>query len=564
MGRGPLRKYWDEDYVRALEAQVQSLLLALEKQQDGSEKETSPPVSLSEQILPESDALHEGLDDAEAAELAEAVPTKGPTVEFRGDLNDTPSTGKGAQSQERSQRAMEELCVMLWRTNVGDGVTIINDPTTGSKYALEAAQEAPPSAPFVPPENVLAYCRQPGLIHEMADTFLQNINKEHQFTQYTNIDFLQRYPYQAPDEAFLHSAIIATGTTFSLRPDAMKIGDTFGQFAESLAFTCCRLAPTVKVIQGLSMMSWRSLALGRDHFGWIFISMAAVASQDALNAFFRSRDNRLHLTGDSTPKPVILFHLAYQMTILITMPPFLRIFATISQASSSSSTATGGQNSEFMLLVLRSLTGAATATSRLVRTYRRAHGFETPPNPVIIHHLLSAAIVHLMNATSWTPALRHQSTYWLRQCLELLRELQIAWPVRAVKSITVIRVLAQRWGVMRALPIEFSYQIEPTAPGADRDYSAAPTLDRSTSDSSTAAANQVGLEYEWDKYGAAPSEAPVDFGTLDMNSFASLGTLDVSGLGVDRNNPVGSVDIFQAFQGLANCEDFNWLSGSSM
>lgn len=217
-----------------------------------------------------------------------------------------------------------------------------------------------------------------------------------------------------------------------------------------------------------------------------------------------------------------------------------------------------------MLLVLRSLTGAATATSRLVRTYRRAHGFETPPNPVIIHHLLSAAIVHLMNATSWTPALRHQSTYWLRQCLELLRELQIAWPVRAVKSITVIRVLAQRWGVMRALPIEFSYQIEPTAPGADRDYNAAPTLDRSTSDSSTAAANQVGLEYEWDKYGAAPSEAPVDFGTLDMNSFASLGTLDVSGLGVDRNNPVGSVDIFQAFQGLANCEDFNWLSGNSM
>ncbi|KAF4917952.1 Nitrogen assimilation transcription factor nit-4 [Colletotrichum viniferum] len=669
------RKYWDEDYVRALEAQVQSLLLALEKQQDGSEKETSPPVSLSEQILPESDALHEGLDDAEAAELAEAVPTKGPTVEFRGDLNDTSSTGKDAQSQERSQRAMEELCVMLWRTNVGDGVTIINDPTTGSKYALEAAQETPPSAQFVPPENVLAYCRQPGLIHEMADTFLQNINKEHQFTQYTNIDFLQRYPYQAPDEAFLHSAIIATGTTFSLRPDAMKIGDTFGQFAESLAFTCCRLAPTVKVIQGLSMMSWRSLALGRDHFGWIFISMAAgmcvhlrlhvmaldecearqleaseqdirtfwmfyiidrtaisilgrncalpwrrvnvpdfdttfesstadlaqvsfawqcklwylhdqymdqvfsttfeslpipqqvrilVASQDALNAFFRSRDNRLHLTGDSTPKPVILFHLAYQMTILITMPPFLRIFATISQASSSSSTTTGGQNSEFMLLVLRSLTGAATATSRLVRTYRRAHGFETPPNPVIIHHLLSAAIVHLMNATSWTPALRHQSTYWLRQCLELLRELQIAWPVRAVKSITVIRVLAQRWGVMRALPIEFSYQIEPTAPGADRDYSAAPTLDRSTSDSSTAAANQVGLEYEWDKYGAAPSEAPVDFGTLDMNSFASLGTLDVSGLGVDRNNPVGSVDIFQAFQGLANCEDFNWLSGNSM
>ncbi|KAF9876404.1 hypothetical protein CkaCkLH20_06347 [Colletotrichum karsti] len=668
------RKYWDEDYVRALEAQVQSLLLALEKQQEGSDKEPSPPLSLSDHVPQPPEALPDGLDEAEAAELADAVANEGSTVHFRGDLDNATPTGKDAQSQERSQRAMEELCVMLWRTNVGDGVTIINDPTTGSRYDLEAAQQLAPSAHFTPPDNVLAYCRQGGLIYEMAETFLQNINREHQFTPYTTTDFLQRYPYQDPDEAFLHSCIIATGTTFSLRPDAMKIGDTFGQFAESLAFTCCRQNPTVKVIQGLSMMSWRSLALGRDHFGWIFISMAAgmcvhlrlhvmaldecearqleaseedirtfwmfyiidrtaisilgrncalpwrrvnvpsfdttfesstadlaqisfawqcklwylhdqymdqvfsttfeslpipqqvrvlVASQDALNAFFRSRDNRLHLTGDSTPKPVILFHLAYQMTILITMPPFLRIFATISQASTTSSANTTGQNSEFMLLVLRSLTAAATATSRLVRTYRRAHGFETPANPVIIHHLLSAAIVHLMNATSWTPALRHQSTYWLRQCLELLRELQVAWPVRAVKSITVIRVLAQRWGVMRALPIEFSYQIEPTAPGAERDFMASSAQQKQVNDASIAAGNQLNLEYEWESYAAA-AEEQVDFNALDMNSFASLGTLDASGLGGDHTNPVGPVDFLQAFQGLANCDDFSWLSGNTM
>lgn len=286
-----------------------------------------------------------------------------------------------------------------------------------------------------------------------------------------------------------------------------------------------------------------------------------VASQDALNAFFRSRDDRLHLSGDSTPKPVLQFHLAYQMTILITMPPFLRMFAAISQSSPAESI---GQDSEFMLLVLRSLTAAATATSRLVRTYRRAHGFEIFPNPVIIHHLLSAAIVHLMNATSWTPALRHQSTYWLRQCLELLREIQVSWPVRAAKSIKIIRVLAQRWGVMRALPLEFSYQIEPTALGGESDYVVYVRQGKETGLPDMADANQVQLEYEWDTHGAAPIEAPpVDFSALDMSSFASLGALNVSGLGVDRTNAIGG-DFLHVFQGLTDCDDFNWLSSNNI
>ncbi|KAL0941685.1 fungal specific transcription factor domain-containing protein [Colletotrichum truncatum] len=669
------RKYWDEDYVRALEAQVQSLLLALEKQQQTPGKEQSPPLSSSDHASQraESEALRESLDTTDLAGLGDVVNEEGHIAEFRSESGDLLSPGRDSEGQERSQKAMEELCVMLWRTNVGDGVTIIDDPTTGSHYSLEATRELPSATQFNPPENILVYCRQKDLIHEMANTFLKNINKEHQFTPYIGTDFLQGYPYQAPDEAFLHSAIIATGTTFSLRPDAMSIGDAFGQFAESLVFACCRQNPTVKVIQGLSMMSWRSLALGRDHFGWMFISMAAgmcvhlrlhvlaldecearqleaseqdirtfwmfyiidrtaisilgrncalpwrrvnvpgfdttfensqadlaqisfawqcklwyihdqymdqvftptfetlpipqqvrilVASQDALNAFFRSRDSRLHLTGDSTPKPVILFHLAYQMTTLITMPPFLRIFAAITQDSSSTNNT--GQNPEFMLLVLRSLTAAATATSRLVRTYRRAHGFETPANPVIIHHLLSAAIVHLMNATSSTPALRHQSTYWLRQCLELLRELQIAWPFRAVKSIEVIRILAERWGVMKALPIECSYQVQPTAPGPDRDwdYSTSAARDRAARNSEIAASNQAHLHYEWDAYGAASTEARVDLNTLDANSFASLGTLDMSGLSGDRTNPVAAVDYLQAFQGLAHCEDFSWLSSN--
>ncbi|TIC95199.1 Nitrogen assimilation transcription factor nit-4 [Colletotrichum higginsianum] len=703
------RKYWDEDYVRALEAQVQSLLLALEKQ--GAESEPSPAaLSLSDRAsrsvepdagLGEDVAGGDAVDEEDEEEEAEeenfvsgnhtntTATTAANNVFSLGDGRVATGKGPGAMTattttttttQERSQAAMEELCVMLWRTNVGDGVTIIDDPKTGSRYSVDPVLQQPAPAPapapsqpppahhraavVTPPEQILAYCRQQGLVHEMADLFLANINREHQFTPYTTTaDFLPGYPYQAPDEAFLHSAIIATGTAFSSRPDARVVGDAFAEFAEGLVLTCCRQNPTVRVIQGLSMMSWRSLALGRDHFGWMFISMAAgmcvhlrlhvlaldectarqleateqevrtfwmfyiidrtaisilgrncalpwrrvnvpsfdttfesstadlaqvsfawqcrlwylqdqymdqvfsttfeslpipqqvrvlVASQDALSTFFRSRDDRLHLSGDSTPKPHHHHH---------------------------------PQNSEFMLLVLRSLTAAATATSRLARTYRRAHGFDTPPNPVLIHHLLSAAIVHLMNATSWTPALRHQSTYWLRQCLELLRELQTPWPVRAIKSIKIIRVLAQRWGVVRALPLEFSYQVEPPpappapaaaaaaamAPEAQDDYgveamrrSGAAAAAGGVLGLDQGAVDQVQLEYEWDGYAAGGNavDAPaMDLGALGVESFAAMGGLDMSALGGERANAVGgAIDFLQAFQGLTDCDNFNWLS----
>ncbi|CCF46228.1 hypothetical protein CH063_15046 [Colletotrichum higginsianum] len=550
----------------------------------------------------------------------------------------------------------------------------------------------------------------------MADLFLANINREHQFTPYTTTaDFLPGYPYQAPDEAFLHSAIIATGTAFSSRPDARVVGDAFAEFAEGLVLTCCRQNPTVRVIQGLSMMSWRSLALGRDHFGWMFISMAAgmcvhlrlhvlaldectarqleateqevrtfwmfyiidrtaisilgrncalpwrrvnvpsfdttfesstadlaqvsfawqcrlwylqdqymdqvfsttfeslpipqqvrvlVASQDALSTFFRSRDDRLHLSGDSTPKPVLQFHLAYQMTILITMPPFLRIFAAISQTppaggsssgSSSNSNINGNINNgntnndtnSIIIITLKTPSSCSSSSAPSPPPPPRPPASRAPTAAptASTRRRTRAAIVHLMNATSWTPALRHQSTYWLRQCLELLRELQTPWPVRAIKSIKIIRVLAQRWGVVRALPLEFSYQVEPPpappapaaaaaaamAPEAQDDYgveamrrSGAAAAAGGVLGLDQGAVDQVQLEYEWDGYAAGGNavDAPaMDLGALGVESFAAMGGLDMSALGGERANAVGgAIDFLQAFQGLTDCDNFNWLS----
>lgn len=189
---------------------------------------------------------------------------------------DSPSAARSQVVQERSEAAMEELSVMMWRTNIGDGVTIISDDSTGSDHKVENTSSASNATYAVlAPASILSYCNNPTLLHNLAHSFLENINSEHMFTDYHNTDFLLSYPNQRCDLAFLHSAILASGATFSNISEQEQIGDEFARFAESLIFTCFRESPSIAVVQGLCILSERALALGRDHFGWIFISMAA-------------------------------------------------------------------------------------------------------------------------------------------------------------------------------------------------------------------------------------------------------------------------------------------------
>ncbi|KAL3291984.1 fungal specific transcription factor domain-containing protein [Colletotrichum asianum] len=294
-----------------------------------------------------------------------------------------------------------------------------------------------------------------------------------------------------------------------------KVGEDFAKYAEKLVFDCCRHRPTLSVIQGMCILSFRSLSIGKDHLGWMFISMAGglcvhlrlhvlaldecagralkptspeirtfwmfyfvdvpaitilgrncalpwrrvnvpefhttlnaetadlaelsfawqsqlwythaeamdqiltgtypdkfnsrfapsfeklamaqqirllVSTLEQLNTFFCSKPHQLHMNIDA-PKPIVFFHLQYHMAIMIIISSFLRSFTSpdtpgINEAESNSS-----------LLVLRSITSAASETIRLCRLYRDRYTF-TMAHPIIVHHLLSAILVHLMNATS--------------------------------------------------------------------------------------------------------------------------------------------------------------------
>lgn len=266
-----------------------------------------------------------------------------------------------------------------------------------------------------------------------------------------------------------------------------------------------------------------------------------VSTHEALSNFFKSRDRRLDLCGKDTNRHVLFFHMSYQMALLITLPPFLRCFA-ISKGYS-----TGNPN--YIILILRSLTSAASMMIRLVRMYRDAHPEQwKTANPVVIHHLLSAAIVLLMNATSQTTSLRTQSTRWLKVCVELLVQLSGPWPDRANKTIKVIRVLAGRWGVLGTLPLQFSYPVEPASSqdlkNDSQDYLSTKTMPPIPVPTA-------------DSFHGDPFVVP-GFNSADMSSLSSLSSYSNFDFTIPTNLNFG-VDAQHQFDDLLPDGTENWL-----
>ncbi|KAJ5660570.1 hypothetical protein N7507_007021 [Penicillium longicatenatum] len=248
MNRNPessLRKYWDEDYVKSLENQVKALL-ALQS--------TRGPT--------------EHLDALVISDLEPGEPS--PRIGFGWDEEHREIQTQGDSESTQFCKAMEELSVMMWRTNLADGVSI--DPESVSSQSEIASS---PNARYSIPDHISDYAKDRNRIHSLAALFLKHINGEHQFTRYKTTTPFSDFPGNSLDIVFLHGAILAAGATFENQPDSLKLSNDFAEFSENLVFTCFRHAPTINIIQGLCILSWRSLALGHDHLGWTFLSMAA-------------------------------------------------------------------------------------------------------------------------------------------------------------------------------------------------------------------------------------------------------------------------------------------------
>lgn len=273
-----------------------------------------------------------------------------------------------------------------------------------------------------------------------------------------------------------------------------------------------------------------------------------LSTNEALSNFFQTRDPSLNLSKGSTPKPIILFHLTYHMATLITMPSFLKIFTSSISKDQESATRT-----PTIQLILRSLFYAASSTTRLVQIYHDSHTFQHA-NPVIIHHLLSASIVHLMNSTATNVALKRRSTRLLRQSFSLLSKLARKWPVRSQKSIGVIKVLVHRWGSSLSLPPE---KCSVSQHGEDSISGNAFSTNILELSDDMPQINNMANDY--DQYNYVDIDGNMDI--LGQYAVPDLHCFDRFELG-SLSQDIEPIDLFSVFEGLNNNQDFTWLFDS--
>ncbi|RDW59026.1 hypothetical protein BP5796_11950 [Coleophoma crateriformis] len=138
------------------------------------------------------------------------------------------------------------------------------------------------------------------------------------------------------------------------------------------------------------------------------------------------------------PNSAIFLQMSYQMSTILIHRPYLR----------------EPTNSTSFRLAVRAMTISASIIARLLFIFRKVSGFDTAP-PFIIHHILTAAIMHLLRATDSRSELATQAINKLRICLEALEAMQTRWP-RVAKAILLLQELGNRWKIVAALPMRFS------------------------------------------------------------------------------------------------------------
>jgi hypothetical protein len=175
------------------------------------------------------------------------------------------------------------------------------------------------------------------------------------------------------------------------------------------------------------------------HLNFLQRNQLLVEARDALISFHQNIDSRLNLKRESDTPSTVFFQMSYQMSLILIHRPYLR-----------ESTESGLRH-----LAIRSMTAAATSISRMIRSYKKTRSFNRAPS-YAVHHVLTAAIMHLLSSTSSQASLRQQAVPRFRICVEALEEMQNTWP-RARKSVTLLQELAQRWAVVYALPMRLSY-----------------------------------------------------------------------------------------------------------
>lgn len=171
-----------------------------------------------------------------------------------------------------------------------------------------------------------------------------------------------------------------------------------------------------------------------------------MGARDALFRFQDEMSEHCPMRAPDAPSGACLLHTWFHMSMMLIHRPFLGV----SHADS------------VRRVAFRATTTAATSCTRVLRNMTKTLDLSKMPF-YLVHHVLTTAISHLINATSLDDRMRRTSANGLKTCLEVLDLLKGTWHARASHAVVAIQEIAHRWHVVAALPINFS---EPLPGGA--------------------------------------------------------------------------------------------------
>lgn len=218
------QKYWDRDYVQALEDQVRMLSASLEQSRDAGPLKSSPQTY---QLSP--------------SEAASRLPY-GP----------------------KTLRALSDFSTMKWAAIIGqDGVPVLAGPgrfSIFSKTQLPTFEnESQPlrvPKPPAPTETFLLEIESNlSLKQHLKTHFLENLNPFYKFVDPIWLNFSDLFPHNDTALQLLYSALFGAAA-YSSPMASRDMAETFISYTESLVQKCYLEHLCLPVLQALIILAW--------------------------------------------------------------------------------------------------------------------------------------------------------------------------------------------------------------------------------------------------------------------------------------------------------------------
>ncbi|KAK6598076.1 fungal specific transcription factor domain-containing protein [Botrytis cinerea] len=131
-------------------------------------------------------------------------------------------------------------------------------------------------------------------------------------------------------------------------------------------------------------------------------------AREALCTFYNKMNRQLSSEQNGKSATTISLRMTYYMCLILVQRPLLR----------------EDPSGALHRMAVQSSNSSAVAITNLLRDYRKAGCLRVAPF-VVVHHVLTAAIMHLLSVTSSNGTLRKRSINRFRECIEALGEMNI-------------------------------------------------------------------------------------------------------------------------------------------